>query len=152
MLADRLKALNAEKSLVLEDRQQAVMTLQQSANIEDISEKMVAFADNFREVFDAAPIYDKRRLINKCLRQIIVDSKQGKVRVFLRKFPHINSDVEKLLTEGEEKEMAPFLRVPFRSATVPGTGLEPAQPFGHRLLRPACLPISPPGHFGTKDN
>lgn len=26
---------------------------------------------------------------------------------------------------------------------VPGTGLEPARPFGHWLLRPACLPIPP---------
>ncbi|MBP1631184.1 MAG: hypothetical protein H6Q15_2077, partial [Bacteroidetes bacterium] len=28
---------------------------------------------------------------------------------------------------------------------VPGTGLEPAQPYGHWSLKPARLPISPSG-------
>gem|GEM_PF-4017465 len=32
-----------------------------------------------------------------------------------------------------------------RVSRVPETGLEPARLRSHRLLRPACLPISPPG-------
>lgn len=28
---------------------------------------------------------------------------------------------------------------------VPGTGVEPVRPCGHRILSPACLPIPPPG-------
>ncbi len=31
-------------------------------------------------------------------------------------------------------------------SVVPGKGLEPLQPCGHRLLRPACLPIPPTRH------
>ncbi len=27
---------------------------------------------------------------------------------------------------------------------VPGTGIEPVRPRGHRILSPACLPIPPP--------
>jgi hypothetical protein len=37
------------------------------------------------------------------------------------------------LTEGQGRSLE----------LVPGTGLEPARPFGHWLLRPACLPIPP---------
>ena len=29
---------------------------------------------------------------------------------------------------------------------VPRAGLEPARPYEHRILSPACLPVPPPGH------
>lgn len=31
--------------------------------------------------------------------------------------------------------------------SVPGAGIEPARPYGHKILSLACLPISPPGHW-----
>ena len=34
-----------------------------------------------------------------------------------------------------------------RSFSVPGAGLEPAQPNGHRILSPACLPFHHPGIY-----
>ena len=34
---------------------------------------------------------------------------------------------------------------PLRIIAVPRTGIEPARPFGHRPLKTARLPISPPG-------
>lgn len=34
---------------------------------------------------------------------------------------------------------------------VPGTGFEPAHPFGRRHLKTVRLPISPPGHFSLGD-
>jgi hypothetical protein len=33
---------------------------------------------------------------------------------------------------------------------VPGAGLEPARPFGQRILSPQRLPIPPPGHAEGK--
>jgi len=33
---------------------------------------------------------------------------------------------------------------------VPGAGLEPARPYRHRILSPACLPIPPPGQVEKK--
>ena len=40
---------------------------------------------------------------------------------------------------------------PIRFALVPGAGIEPAWPYGHKILSLACLPISPPGHAQTKN-
>ena len=34
---------------------------------------------------------------------------------------------------------------------VPGAGLEPARPLGHRILNPERLPIPPPGQFGIAE-
>ena len=33
------------------------------------------------------------------------------------------------------------------SFSVPGAGLEPARPNGHKILSLACLPIPPPGQI-----
>ena len=41
-------------------------------------------------------------------------------------------------------------RTTFR--TVTREGVEPSRPFGHRLLRPVCLPIPSPGHEGESSS
>jgi hypothetical protein len=33
---------------------------------------------------------------------------------------------------------------------VPGAGVEPALPFSNKILSLACLPISPPGQWGSE--
>lgn len=38
-----------------------------------------------------------------------------------------------------------------RGFRVPQAGLEPAQPKGHRILSPACLPIPPPGQISIEE-
>lgn len=35
----------------------------------------------------------------------------------------------------------------FRFTPVPGAGLEPARPYGHKILSLAWLPITPPGQL-----
>ena len=37
-----------------------------------------------------------------------------------------------------------------RFAYLPGAGVEPARPYGHKILSLACLPIPPPGRFKFK--
>jgi hypothetical protein len=49
----------------------------------------------------------------------------------------------------KEKEGVFALRSLSLSVLVPETGFEPAHRLRHHHLKVACLPISPPGHFGT---
>ena len=48
--------------------------------------------------------------------------------------------------EQSENEGNLLFRSLSRSVSVPGTGFEPAHPFGRRHLKTVRLPISPPGH------
>ncbi len=48
-------------------------------------------------------------------------------------------------TRMKKNRVETSLSLCFSLCFVPGAGLEPAQPNGHRILSPACLPIPPPG-------
>ena len=51
--------------------------------------------------------------------------------------------------KGERERVDIALRTLSLSFFVPETGFEPAHRLRHHHLKVACLPISPPGHFGT---
>lgn len=150
MFTDRLVQLQSEKRDVLADRERALKNVERLLEVNVLSEFVRKFAENFRSIFDSLPFHEKKQIIHKCIVKVTVDAEQKSVKGYFRKIPHLNHDLVEILDGQEKMQMAPLLGEPFRSASVPGTGLEPAQPCGHRLLRPTCLPISPPGHFFLK--
>lgn len=150
MFADRLVQLQSEKRDIMEERDRALKSAERLQEVTDLAKSVRLFAENFRSIFESLPLHEKRQVIQKCLIKVMVDSEKKKAVGYFRKIPHLNQDLSEALDGLEKKQMAPVLGEPFRSGDVPGTGLEPAQPFGHRLLRPACLPISPPGHLEQK--
>jgi hypothetical protein len=70
----------------------------------------------------------------------------GAIEVFRTLFPHL-AFMGAAIGFTLLKMKNPYNLVAIRVLSfVPGTGIEPVRPCGHRILSPACLPVPPPRH------
>ena len=92
--------------------------------------------DKFRRI--------KEKLLSSILyEKLVFTGKKYRTPKFKEGFAFIYMSINRLQREKTKKGN----NLSNASLNVPGAGLEPARPNGHRILSPACLPIPPPGQF-----
>ena len=115
-----------------------------SSNFEKVVEKCLSIAKNVSQLWISADFARKQKLQYLRFPEGILYSKKnnrvrtGRVNSLFFKIPVVTR-----LLEGREKGNS--FQNCLKSNPVPGTGFEPAQPFGCCHLKTVRLPISPPG-------
>ena len=106
------------------------------------SPHLIFIVNNLKDIYKESNYEDKRSIIGVIFPEKIKVSKNEcrttKINEVLRLLCDFSEGISenKKGTKSENSDLSP---------SVPGAGLEPARPNGHKILSLACLPIPPPG-------
>jgi site-specific DNA recombinase len=117
-----------------------------SSNLEKIVEKGVSIAENISRMWVSADFRQKQKLQYLVFPKGILYNKENDA-VRTEKVNAIFAEIRLLAEVLEKKKKGNLEKDCLKSDSVPGTGFEPAQPFGCCHLKTVRLPISPPGLF-----
>ncbi len=139
-----IKSEAEEQLLKLEARLiDATNQRQNSIDVESMVEKAISILSNLDETYQKADVNQKREIIGSIYPEKLVFSENnyrtGRINEVAALIYHINSTLPHKKTGTSDESSSKF-------RLVPRAGVEPARPCGHRCLRPARLPIPPPGH------
>src|ERR1043166_1658768 len=117
-----------------------------SSNLEMVVENCLSIAKNVSQLWISADFIRKQKLQYLIFPEGILYSKKNN-RVRTLRINSLFFKITVLTRLLEEKEKRNSFQNCLKSNPVPGTGFEPAQPFGCCHLKTVRLPISPPGQL-----
>ena len=92
----RLRELEQEqKSLELKLEGLKLESIQ-AMGVPEVAKLVKEFLGNFEEMFERAPLEDRKVLMKKLIQEIIVDREENVVRFYVRRIPPLTSTLEKL--------------------------------------------------------
>ena len=116
------------------ERKELINALAQSATPErpgdctaDVVASVADFVLKFDQIFSVATMSERKDLVRRCVRKIVVEHEPRIVRCFVRKMPMVSPVVEDLQLEPiNEQTATPEKESPLFIVGVAGAGLEPA--------------------------
>ncbi|MEX2117168.1 MAG: recombinase family protein [Bacteroidota bacterium] len=109
---ERMREVEKER-LEIQKRIQSLKDEQETEIVvENVASQVRDFINNFEEVFEKAPIEERKTLIKKVISEIIVDRESNTIRFYIRKLPAVSPQLEDLL----KKKRAPTEVVSARSS------------------------------------
>ena len=99
VLLGRLRVLEQDqKSLELKLEGLKLESIQ-TMSIPEVTKLVKQFLENFEEIFERAPLEDRKVLMKKFIQEIIVDREMNVVRFYVRRIPPLTPTLERLITK-----------------------------------------------------
>ena len=97
LFGDRIVTIEKEKKRIQEEIEKSLHTETVSLQIDDVAGMVREFATHFEEIFESAPLAERKDLLRRCVSRIIVEHEPKVVRCFVRKIPVVNDQIAGIL-------------------------------------------------------
>ena len=96
-LLKRLESLESEEKELQGQMNLQKQSAEEILNVRQIQKAIQDFVQNFEKYFDQALLYEKKLMLQKCIKTIIVDREKNVVRFILHQIPAILPQIDRIL-------------------------------------------------------
>lgn len=109
---DRIVTLENEKKRIQWEVEETNRQERRSVEISEVAGMVREFAANFEDLFESAPLAERKDLIRRCVSRIVVEHEPKVVRCFVRRIPLVNSEIAGILEGVGEGDKTPMATLP----------------------------------------